>query len=122
MWQSIVQDKHRRKSTGGCLISATTADGENRGEQVQTSPRNMGSSSSGAGGGGSVARSTSLSPPEKGEKCFNTTTRALMLSQPLPHPCTHAYISLRVHELHGLQHAQQASPLPRACLRLDDTE
>lgn len=61
-----------------------------RHEQIQSLPKNMGSSSSGAGGGGSVARSTSLSPLEKGEKCFNTTTKALMLSQPLPHPCKHA--------------------------------
>ena len=64
---------------------------------VQSSPKNpnlavhalwkSGSTSSSVGGGGRRARSTSASPPQNGEKGFSTTTIALMLSQPLPHPC-----------------------------------
>ena len=57
------------------------------GELYQNSPWNSGLMSSREGGGSSCPRSTSCSALVKGEKDFSTTTTALMLSQPLPHPC-----------------------------------
>ena len=79
-----------------CALAGSTCR-HKRSPCDQSSPRNpnlavhalwkSGSTSSSVGGGGRRARSTSASPPQNGEKGFSTTTIALMLSHPLPHPC-----------------------------------